>query len=78
MKNNMYFLVLTWLLSLVSGSASATVFRVNNSLTENITGRLFREIQTAHDHFSVKNGDTLMVEGSGSGKQYAGFTCTKS
>lgn len=77
MKNNIYFLTLTLLFSLVINSASATIFRVNNALTENITGRLFKEIQTAHDHFSVKNGDTLMVEGSGSGNPYAGFTCKK-
>lgn len=75
MKNILYLLALTLLLSVSIGSASATVFRVNNGLTENITGRLFKEIQTAHDHFSVRNGDTLMVESSG--KTYEGFTCTK-
>lgn len=75
MKNVIHFFTLALLFSLSIGAASATVFRVNNALTENITGRLFKEIQTAHDHFSVKNGDTLMVESSAA--TYAGFKCTK-
>lgn len=75
MKNAFYLLALTLLFSISIGSASATVFRINNGLTENITGRLFTEIKTAHDNVSVRNGDTLMVEGSG--KEYGGFTCTK-
>lgn len=75
MKNALYFLTLTLLFSVSIGSASAAVFRVNNSLTENIPGGLFTALQRAHDHFSVKNGDTLMVEGST--KSYDGFTCTK-
>lgn len=75
MKNAVYFFTLTLLFSVSIGSASATVFRVNNALNENITGGLFKEIQTAHDHFSVRNGDTLMVESSAA--TYKGFTCTK-
>ncbi len=75
MKTTRYFFTLVLLFSISIGSASATVFRVNNALTENITGRLFKEIQTAHDHFSVRNGDTLMVESSAA--TYNGFTCTK-
>lgn len=75
MKKTFYFLTLTVLFSVSIGSASATVFRVNNGLTENITGRLFTEIKTAHDHVSVRNGDTLMVEGSQ--KVYEPFICKK-
>ncbi|MVM38372.1 hypothetical protein GO730_13620 [Spirosoma sp. HMF3257] len=77
MKNAFYFLSLTFLFSISIGSASATVFRVNNGLTENIPNGLFNQLKTAHDDFKVKNGDTLMVEGSGSAKPYEGFTCTK-
>lgn len=75
MKKTLYLLTLTVLFSMAIGSASATVFRVNNALTENITSGLFKEIQTAHDHFSVRNGDTLMVEGSPI--VYDNFICTK-
>jgi hypothetical protein len=75
MRNIIYLLTLSLLFSLSIGSASATIFRVNNGLTENISGRLFTEIKTAHDHISVKNGDTLRVEGSE--KVYLPFICIK-
>ncbi|MEI7581824.1 hypothetical protein [Runella sp.] len=76
MKSSFYFFTLTFLFSIITaGSSSATVFRVNNSLTENIPGGLFTTLQRAHEHFSVKNGDTLMVEGSQ--KAYESLTCTK-
>ncbi len=75
MKKALYFLTLTVLFSVTIGSASATVFRVNNGLTENKPGGLFNSIQAAHDNNSTRNGDTLMIEGSAKG--YDAFTCTK-
>jgi len=76
MKSSLYFFTLTFLFSIIkAGSSSATVFRVNNALTENRSGRLFTTIQNAHNDFDVKNGDTLMVEGST--KPYEGLKCTK-
>ncbi|RYC70056.1 hypothetical protein [Spirosoma sordidisoli] len=75
MKKTTFLFTLAISLWISIGITSATVFRVNNGLTENISGRLFTEIKSAHDHVSVRNGDTLMVEGSG--KEYEFFTCTK-
>ncbi|MBO0950906.1 hypothetical protein [Fibrella forsythiae] len=73
MKSTFYFLGLLLLLS--TGSVSATVFRVNNGLTQNTSLGLFNQIQTALDDFKFKNGDTLMVESSAIDYRY--FTCNK-
>ncbi len=73
MKKSLYLLALIFSINLTP--ATATVWRVNNSLPENITGGLFTTLQRAHDHFDLRNGDTLMVEGSSI--PYDGFTFTK-
>ena len=75
MKYTLYFFALTLLFNVSIGSASATIFRVNNGLTENIPNKLFAKIQTAINNNSVGAGDTLMVESSGI--NYEGFTCNK-
>lgn len=68
-------IILTCFYGYFSLTAHGAIFRVNNNLPENITNRLFNQIQTALNHFSVVNGDTIMVEGSS--LPYNGFNCSK-
>ena len=66
----------TLLLISFSTLVRANVWRVNSSMTTDVSQKLFKTINEANLNASVAAGDTLMIEGSAI--QYDGATLTKS